>query len=227
MRKPCPSHAERPRLRLCLQLRLHLRLHSAAAFASLGLAATAGLHAQESDPALSSFVRPAVQSVAAAARSAPPDREAWEPLLRPLGQPAALARWRSIDEALVDAATRGQDDELRKLLQRGAAIDRAGSRGMTALGAAAMAGWRSTVRLLLRAGADPAAWGASGQTALHLAAIAGHPPVIDEMLRLRVPVDLLNRQRETALDLAGAAGQQAVMDRLLQAGADLADAGRR
>jgi ankyrin repeat protein len=187
----------------------------------LAIACTA--QAQDADPALSQFARP----VAVVQRSAPADREAWETLLRPLGQAPAPPRWRSIDEALVDAAQRGQDDDLRKLLQRGAMVDRAGSLGVTALGAAAMAGWRSTVRLLLRAGADPAALGAGGQTALHLTAVAGHMAVVDDMLKLGVPVDLLNRQRETALDVAAAAGQQAVMDRLLQAGADLVGAGRR
>jgi len=187
------------------------------------LAMPGAAHAQDADPALGQFTRP----VPPTQRSPPPDREAWDAVSKPLGLAAAPPRWRAIDESLVDAARGGHDDEVRKLLQRGAAADCAGSSGMTALGAAAMAGRRSTVRLLLRAGAEPAALAASGQTALHLAAVTGHVAVVDEMLRLGVPVDLLNRQRDTALDVGAAAGQQAVMDRLLQAGADLTNAGRR
>ena len=187
------------------------------------LAATHLAQAQDADAALAAFVRPAAQ----APRGPVPDRETWDALLRPLGQPSAMPRWRAIDEALIEAARLGRDDEVRKLLRAGAAVDRVGANGATALGAAASAGWRTTLRLLLRAGADPAAFGASGQTALHLAALGGQLAAVDEMLKLGVPVDLLNRQRDTALDTAAATNQQAVMDRLLQAGANLASAGRR
>lgn len=192
--------------------------------------------AQDADAALAPFASRPAQTAAATAdttgrndrvRPSPPDALDWERRLRPYGQAAPPPPWRALDQALVDAARVARDDDIRKLLARGALPDQAGDDGFTALGAAAFAGWRTTVRLLLRAGAEPARTGANGQTALHLAALAGHLAVVDEMLRLGVPVDLLNRQRETALDVAANANQQATMQRLIDAGADTAKAGRR
>jgi len=143
------------------------------------------------------------------------------------GQADVNARDAAGGHALVPAARAGQDELLREMIRRGAALDRAGDDGYTALGAAAFAGRRSTVRLLVRAGADPARWGATGQGALHLAATAGQLGVIDELLRLQVDIEGLNRQRESALDVAANAGQQDALGRLLEAGADALLAGQR
>ena len=89
---------------------------------------------------------------------------------------------------LVHAASRGNDDEVRKLLALGVHPDAAKRDGEGALFAAASGGHAACARLLLRAGADPLA-GRDGQgaTALHVAARSGDVPfatvALDELAR--------------------------------------------
>jgi ankyrin repeat protein len=178
--------------------------------------------AQDSDPALSGFVR----AEPARARTAPVDALEWQRRLRPAGE-TVPALWRQLDVDLLAAARAGQDTRVREAIERGADLDRIGQDGFTPLGAAAWAGHRSTVRLLLRAGADPLHWGATGQGPLHLASLAGQLDVIEELLRAKVDIETLNRLRESALDVAASASQQDAMGRLIDAGADLGGAGAR
>lgn len=124
------------------------------------------------------------------------------------------------------AARAGQDGLVRRLVARGADLERMADDGFTALGAAAFFGHRSTLRLLLDAGADPLRPGASGQPPLHLAAMAARDAIVKELLARGVEPASLNRARETALELAAERGHLDTMQLFLDAGVDPANAGR-
>ena len=83
-------------------------------------------------------------------------------------------------DALVEAVTFGQVDEVRALLSQSPSVDISApqSNGLTLLHEAAAAGHAVVVKMLVGAGASPAALDEDGQTALHHAANEGHEEVV-------------------------------------------------
>jgi WD40 repeat protein len=85
---------------------------------------------------------------------------------------------------LHDAASVGDTEEVKSLLQRKVEVDSIGSSRQTPLHVAAAAGHVSIVRLLLAAGACPNRLDAQNYTPLHSAALQGHIRVVMCLLAL-------------------------------------------
>lgn len=152
----------------------------------------------------------------------------WAEVATALDQPMLNVNARDArgGSVLALAARAGQDSLVRKLVARGADLERMADDGFTALGAAAFFGHRSTLRLLLDVGADRMRPGASGQPPLHLAAMAARDAIVKDLLARGVAPASLNRARETALELAAERGHLDTMQLFLDAGVDPANAGR-
>ncbi len=95
---------------------------------------------------------------------------------------SAAASATGLEDALHDAAERGDRVAVARLLDGGAAVDARAVDGTTALHWAARADSLETVELLLDAGADPSAADLYGVTPLYLAAENGSAAVIAALL---------------------------------------------
>lgn len=105
-------------------------------------------------------------------------------------------------EQLIDAARKGDEPAVARLLSEGASANAKDDLGMTPLHAAARGGNLRVTQLLIAAGADVNIKAGDGCTALHWAASAGQM----EILRLLAPrvfhIDAKDRDGQTALHLA-------------------------
>ncbi len=113
--------------------------------------------------------------------------------------------------ALMEAAQFGRLDVVKLLLNRGAAIDRKGKFGFTALsgvvGNVSIASQKTSeeqayeiIRLLLAHGADPNSQQTNGQTMLHMPAYGNDLKVVSFLLKHKVNPELKTKDGETALD---------------------------
>ena len=118
---------------------------------------------------------------------------------------------------LVDAAFRGQDKVVDRLLAAGAPIDGINGGGNTALVGAAWGGRDAVLVGLLDRGADLAS---SGARALEFAANAGHAAIVRLLVERGVPPDGRNAYGWTPLMTAAWQGHDAVVSCLLALGAD-------
>jgi ankyrin repeat protein len=124
------------------------------------------------------------------------------------------------DAPVADAASRGDVETVRGLLQRGIDVQTAQADGMTALHWAAM---RSDVELaetLIYAGAHLEATTRIGQhTPLHVASRTGQPGVVRALLEAGADPHALTTSGATALHLAAGAGSTEAVAALLDHGA--------
>ena len=138
--------------------------------------------------------------------------------------PALLAVLASApaDAPVADAASRGDVEAVRGLLQRGVDVQTAQADGMTALHWAAM---RSDVELaetLIYAGAYLEATTRIGQhTPLHVASRSGQPGVLRALLAAGADPHALTTSGATALHLAAGAGSAEAVAALIDHGADI------
>ena len=115
------------------------------------------------------------------------------------------------DTALMIAAYKGQEDNVRALLARGAQVNQP---GWTALHYAAANGHRDLVFLLLEHNAFIDALSPNGTTPLMMAARDGHIDTVNFLLEEGADRNLRNGAGYTAYDMAVKFDKKDVMDRL-------------
>ena len=118
---------------------------------------------------------------------------------------------RSGETALMMASLRGQTALVRRLLQRGAAVNRA---GWSPLHYAATAPDEGPMKLLLASGATVDARSPNGTTPLMMAADHGPSTCVGLLLAAGARVDLKNDLGLTAVDFARQRGRDRLADRL-------------
>ncbi|MFH0821227.1 MAG: ankyrin repeat domain-containing protein [Pseudomonadota bacterium] len=126
----------------------------------------------------------------------------------------------ALNAPLHTAATHGEDNEIRRLLDRGTEIDLENREGWTPLMEAACCGHTSVVGLLLDRGAEIDHQNRSGRTALMFTAAAGHASVVKLLLARGAKTDSKDNDGRTALILAASRGHARVVRLLLNQGAD-------
>jgi ankyrin repeat protein len=120
---------------------------------------------------------------------------------------------------LADAAERGDERALRRLLDGGADVDLPQSDGMTALHWAVERGDVNAVRRLIDAGADAKRANEFGVTPLATACIGGDAKIVELLLDAGADPNTIQRGGETALMLAARTGQVEPVQALLDRGA--------
>ena len=138
------------------------------------------------------------------------DWRQWSLPRRPL-QPADLP----------SAATAGDADAVRKLLDLGMPIDTVDAQGCTALLRAAGGGHRAVVELLLVRGANPIIAARTGATPLSAAVSMRQVEIVDRLLMAGPTLEQRLPGNVTVLMLAAALGLPDVCARLLAAGANI------
>jgi ankyrin repeat protein len=124
------------------------------------------------------------------------------------------------DAPVADAAERGDVEQVRDLLRRGADVNAAQGDGMSALHWAATMGRADIADVLLYAGADPGSTTRMGAyTALHLASKAGHVEVIDRLLKGRARAEAETSTGVRALHFAAGSGRADAVAALIRHGA--------
>jgi len=104
--------------------------------------------------------------------------------------------------ALNEAASKGNIDQMRRLLARGARInERNPSGGATALSDAALNGQLEAVKFLLRRGANVHRTNDDGNTALHVAAFMCEFEIVNTLLQKGASTSVRNDRRETPVDV--------------------------
>jgi uncharacterized protein len=127
------------------------------------------------------------------------------------------------EQALLDAAQRGDIEAVRTLLAEGVAVDAAFGDGMTALHLAAERGDADLVELLVSAGASVSARvRIGGYTPLHIASRSGSSRAVELLLEAGAdPADLTTNSGASALHMAASAGNPRSVELLVAAGADV------
>ena len=121
--------------------------------------------------------------------------------------------------ALLGAARGGHVGIVSDLLAAKAKVDRANSRGVTALFVAAGRGHDEVVEILLAAGANPNVLTANKSTPLHAACFAGAAGTAQKLLAAGALAGALDSHGMSPLLLATAAGSKATVTTLLKSGA--------
>lgn len=128
----------------------------------------------------------------------------------------------SREPVVADAAMRGDDAEVKKLLARGASVELSQPDGMTALHWAADRGDSALTAQLLKAHADVKSVTVNGgYTPLQLAARAGNSAVVKQLLAAGADPKTLSSAGATALHFAAEAGNADVVKELIAKGADV------
>ena len=127
------------------------------------------------------------------------------------------------DAPVADAAMKGNDDQVRALLQRGGDVNAAQGDGMTALHWAARDGNDELARVLIYAGANlAAATRLGGYTPLHMAAGSDHAVVVELLLAAGgSPQAKTTSGGATPLHLAAGSGNGTAVEALLRHGAQV------
>ena len=126
------------------------------------------------------------------------------------------------DAPVADAASRGDLEAVRGLLQRGVDVQTAQADGMTALHWAAMRSDAALAETLLYAGANlEAATRIGKHTPLHVASRTGRPGVVRVLLEAGADPHAATGSGATALHLAAQAGSAEAVAALLDHGADV------
>lgn len=126
-----------------------------------------------------------------------------------------------MDNALAQAALKGDEKTVRDILKRGAAINYGADLRYNALEAAAQKGNLSMIGLLLKHRADVNARSQYGRSALIEASEGGHIQAIQTLLDHGADVNTLHNIDDTALIRASERGHVHVVQTLLDHGADV------
>ncbi|KAM9368344.1 LOW QUALITY PROTEIN: GA-binding protein subunit beta-2 [Phaethornis superciliosus] len=125
-----------------------------------------------------------------------------------------------LGKRLLEAARKGEDDEVRKLMAHGAPCT-TDWLGTSPLHLAAQHGHYSTAEVLLRAGLSRDARTKVNRTPLHLAAADGHTDMVELLIRSGADVNAKDMLKMTALHWATERGHHDVVELLLKHGADV------
>ena len=120
---------------------------------------------------------------------------------------------------LILAASFGNKNIVKMLLENGADVNLGNNIGATALHFASEHGHREVVELLLGNGANINLADKEGATALHTASEEGYEKVVALLLERRAKVDLTDKDGTTALHVASINGHREVVALLLEKGA--------
>ena len=105
------------------------------------------------------------------------------------------------DDLLVQAASRGELEKVRAMLDHGAVV-KGNNKLLTALHWAVTMGHRDVAELLIERGANVEAKAADGHTPLHMAAREGDAQMVQCLLEARANPNSTNNASQTAVDLA-------------------------
>ncbi|XP_077175906.1 GA-binding protein subunit beta-2 [Paroedura picta] len=125
-----------------------------------------------------------------------------------------------LGKRLLEAARRGQDDEVRMLMANGAPFT-TDWLGTSPLHLAAQHGHYSTAEVLLRAGVSRDARTKVDRTPLHMAAADGHPHIVELLIRNGADINAKDMLKMTALHWATEHSHRDVIELLLKHGADV------
>jgi len=127
------------------------------------------------------------------------------------------------EQALLDAAERGDLETVRLLISEGVPVDAAGGDGMTALHLAAERGDADLVALLVSAGASvESKVRIGGYTPLHIASRSASSRAVEILLDAGAdPTVLTTNSGASALHLAASAGNPRTIELLVASGADV------
>ncbi|KAL2084504.1 hypothetical protein ACEWY4_020022 [Coilia grayii] len=124
-----------------------------------------------------------------------------------------------LGKRLLDAARKGQDDDVRTLMANGAPFT-TDWLGTSPLHLAAQYGHYSTAEVLLRAGVSRDARTKVDRTPLHMAAAEGHTSIVELLVKSGADVNAKDMLKMTALHWATEHGHRAVAELLVKYGAD-------
>ncbi|KAM6972858.1 GA-binding protein subunit beta-2a [Aplochiton taeniatus] len=125
-----------------------------------------------------------------------------------------------LGKRLLEAARKGQDDEVRTLMANGAPFT-TDWLGTSPLHLAAQHGHYSTADVLLRAGVSRDARTKVDRTPLHMAAAEGHTVIVELLVRSGADINAKDMLKMTALHWAAQHGHYTVVDTLVKNGADV------
>ncbi|XP_021232219.1 GA-binding protein subunit beta-2 isoform X2 [Numida meleagris] len=125
-----------------------------------------------------------------------------------------------LGKRLLEAARKGEDDEVRTLMASGAPFT-TDWLGTSPLHLAAQHGHYSTAEVLLRAGVSRDARTKVDRTPLHMAAADGHAHVVDLLIRNGADVNAKDMLQMTALHWAAEHNHRDVVELLVRYGADV------
>ncbi|XP_036623605.1 GA-binding protein subunit beta-2 [Trichosurus vulpecula] len=125
-----------------------------------------------------------------------------------------------LGKRLLEAARKGQDDEVRTLMANGAPFT-TDWLGTSPLHLAAQYGHYSTAEVLLRAGVSRDARTKVDRTPLHMAAADGHAHIVDLLVRNGADVNAKDMLKMTALHWATEHHHRDVVELLIKYGADV------
>lgn len=134
----------------------------------------------------------------------------------------SLAEMSLVDlgKRLLEAARKGQDDEVRTLMANGAPFT-TDWLGTSPLHLAAQYGHYSTAEVLLRAGVSRDARTKVDRTPLHMAAAEGHASIVELLIRNNADINAKDMLKMTALHWAVEHDHREVVEILLKYGADV------
>ncbi|XP_051576848.1 GA-binding protein subunit beta-2-like isoform X2 [Myxocyprinus asiaticus] len=124
-----------------------------------------------------------------------------------------------LGKRLLEAARKGQDDEVRSLMANGAPFT-TDWLGTSPLHLAAQYGHYSTAEVLLRAGVSRDARTKVDRTPLHMAAAEGHSSIVELLVKSGADISAKDMLKMTALHWATEHGHRAVVELLIKYGAD-------
>ncbi|XP_078238317.1 GA-binding protein subunit beta-2 isoform X1 [Pogona vitticeps] len=125
-----------------------------------------------------------------------------------------------LGKRLLEAARKGQDDEVRTLMANGAPFT-TDWLGTSPLHLAAQYGHYSTAEVLLRAGVSRDARTKVDRTPLHMAAADGHSHIVELLIRNGADVNAKDMLKMTALHWATEHNHREVVELLIKCGADV------
>ncbi|XP_061215565.1 GA-binding protein subunit beta-2 [Neopsephotus bourkii] len=125
-----------------------------------------------------------------------------------------------LGKRLLEAARRGEDDEVRKLMASGAPFT-TDWLGTSPLHLAAQHGHYSTAEVLLRAGVSRDARTKVDRTPLHMAAADGHTHIVELLIKNGADVNAKDMLKMTALHWATEHDHRDIVELLLRHGADV------
>ncbi|XP_074469122.1 GA-binding protein subunit beta-2a [Sebastes fasciatus] len=125
-----------------------------------------------------------------------------------------------LGKRLLEAARKGQDDEVRNLMANGAPFT-TDWLGTSPLHLAAQHGHYSTADVLLRAGVSRDARTKVDRTPLHMAAAEGHTVIVELLVRSGADINAKDMLKMTALHWSAQHGHHGVAETLIKHGADV------